>query len=280
MTDGNFARTLLRWYDAHGRDLPWRRTRDPYAILVSEIMLQQTQVPRVILKWKEWLEKFPTAQSLAKASQREVILAWAGLGYNSRALRLKQCCEHVAEHGWPRDPEGLQALPGIGKYTAHAIACFAFGKRVALVDINVKLVLSPFIGPDADDKTAWAHAAKLLPQERFYDYNQALFDLGTVIRSGDLSSLPLEFQRMYAGVEFKRKKSAEKLHGGYPMRLYRGALVQFLRETDGHSATLSACKRRLGEKLAAQSEGFVLAVARNLEKDGIVTCANGRVTLR
>ena len=127
----------MDWFSAHGRDLPWRRTRDPYAVLVSEVMLQQTQVERVIPRYLEWLERWPTVQSLADATAAEVIRAWQGLGYNRRALNLHRAVQHVADHGWPED---LTELPGVGRYTADAVARFAFGRDVLPVDTNVARV--------------------------------------------------------------------------------------------------------------------------------------------
>jgi A/G-specific adenine glycosylase len=128
---------LLDWFREHGRDLPWRRTRDPYAILVSEVMSQQTQVERVVPRWQRWLERWPTVEALAAASEAEVIREWQGLGYNRRALALHRAARHVAAHGWPED---LTELPGVGRYTADAVACFAFGRPVLPVDVNVRRV--------------------------------------------------------------------------------------------------------------------------------------------
>jgi A/G-specific adenine glycosylase len=126
---------LLDWYAAHRRDVPWRRTTDPYAILVSEVMLQQTQVARVIARYQAWLERWPTASSLAAASVADVLSEWVGLGYNRRALRLRDACAAVAEHGWPQD---LTELPGVGAYTAAALGAFAFGRDTVALDTNVR----------------------------------------------------------------------------------------------------------------------------------------------
>jgi len=128
---------LLAWFAEHGRDLPWRRTRDPYAILVSEVMAQQTQVERVVPRWQRWLERWPTVETLAAASPADVIREWQGLGYNRRALALLRAAQQVAAHGWPAD---LTELPGVGRYTADAVACFAFGGDVLPVDVNVRRV--------------------------------------------------------------------------------------------------------------------------------------------
>jgi A/G-specific adenine glycosylase len=128
---------LLSWFAERGRDLPWRETRDPYAILVSEVMLQQTQASRVVPRWLAWCERWSSAGALAVAPTGEVIREWQGLGYNRRALSLQRSARAVAEHGWPDD---LTELPGVGPYTAAAVACFAFGRPVLPVDVNVRRV--------------------------------------------------------------------------------------------------------------------------------------------
>jgi len=150
----------LGWFEAGGRDLPWRKTRDPYAILVSEVMAQQTQVDRVIPHWRAWLARWPTVDALAAASTADVIRAWQGLGYNRRALNLHRAAQHVAAHGWPDD---LTELPGVGRYTADAVACFALGRDVLPVDVNVRRV------SERTGHTFTAAAA------------QALMDLGATI---------------------------------------------------------------------------------------------------
>src|SRR3954468_18197460 len=151
---------LLAWFTEHGRDLPWRRTRDPYAILVSEVMLQQTQVARVVERYTAWLERWPTAEALAAESPANVIRAWQGLGYNRRALKLHRAACRVAEHGWPDD---LTELPGVGRYTADAVGAFAFGRAVLPVDVNIGRVQQR-TGFAFDDECA-----------------QALFDLGATV---------------------------------------------------------------------------------------------------
>ena len=128
---------LLAWFEEHGRDLPWRRSRDPYAILVSEVMLQQTQVERVVPRYLAWHERWPSIESLATATPAEVIRAWQGLGYNRRALNLHRAAHRVAAEGWPED---LTELPGVGPYTAAAIRCFAFDENVLPVDVNIERV--------------------------------------------------------------------------------------------------------------------------------------------
>jgi A/G-specific adenine glycosylase len=173
---------LLDWYAAQRRDLPWRRTRDPYAILVAEVMLQQTQVDRVIPKWHAWLERFPTIVELARASRADAIRAWQGLGYNLRAVRLHDIAGQVtAQHRGelPRSVEGLLGLKGVGRYTAGALACFAYGQPVAMVDTNVRRVLSRVFA--IEPGTVEAMAQSVVPVHAAYAWNQALMDLGATL---------------------------------------------------------------------------------------------------
>lgn len=187
-------RSLLAWYVTQGRDhLPWRHTRDPYAVLVSEVMLQQTQVDRVLPKYVEFLSRFPTLESLAAAPTADVIKAWASLGYNMRAVRLQQIARQaVADYdgALPDTLEGLMALKGIGRYTAGAVACFAFGLHVATVDTNIRRVLwrafrgiEPTTWPSGEpaQRAALTLAEWALPRDRAYDWQQALMDLGATV---------------------------------------------------------------------------------------------------
>lgn len=186
----DIQRTLLDWYARVGRDLPWRRTRDPYAILVSELMLQQTQVDRVIPKWEAWLALFPTIEALAAAPAGDVIRAWSGLGYNRRAINLQRLAHAVvAGHGGkvPDDVAELRALPGIGPYTAGAVAAFAHNRPVAMVDVNIRRLLHRlFVGAETPDyriaeAAIWSLARAAVPHGRSADWHQALMDLGATI---------------------------------------------------------------------------------------------------
>ncbi len=180
---------LLRWYDRHGRDLPWRTTADPYHILVSEVMLQQTQVDRVLPKYHEWLTKYPSFEVLAAAAEADVSATWRPLGYNIRPKRLHSIArEAVATYGGalPDDRETLLSFKGIGEYTAGAILSFAFGKRAAILDTNVARVLYRVFVAKGDakghamTKRLWAVAAILVPRARAFDFNQALMDFGAL----------------------------------------------------------------------------------------------------
>ena len=185
-----FRRALLAWYREHGRKLPWRQTSDPYHILVSEMMLQQTQVDRVLPKYHEWLEKYPSLGALAAAPDDEVNQAWRPLGYNIRPRRLHAIArESVARYGGslPSDEETLLSFKGIGAYTAGAIRSFAFGERAAIVDTNVARVLfRVFVGrgdakAHAMRKHLWTVSETLVPRKHVFDFNQALMDLGAMV---------------------------------------------------------------------------------------------------
>jgi A/G-specific adenine glycosylase len=177
----------------HARDLPWRRTRDPYHILVSELMLQQTQVSRVITKYAEFLHRFPTLEAVAESRPSRVREAWSGLGYYARARNLQRLARTVVRHGAPaaipREPEALRQLPGIGAYTAGAVASFAYERRAPLVDTNVARVLTRVFAPDvnpcthAGHKHTWHIAREVLPRTgaATYVHNQALMELGALV---------------------------------------------------------------------------------------------------
>ena len=185
-----FRTSLLAWYRARGRDLPWRRTSDPYHILVSEIMLQQTQVDRVLPKYGEWLERYPSFEALAEAPEDDVVQTWRPLGYNIRPRRLQSIArEAVANHGGrlPSDEATLLSFKGIGAYTAGAVRSFAFGQRAAILDTNVARVLfRVFIGEGdpkahAMRKHLWELSRAVLPHKHVFDFNQALMDLGATV---------------------------------------------------------------------------------------------------
>ena len=185
-----FRRALLAWYREHGRKLPWRETSDPYHILVSEMMLQQTQVDRVLPKYQEWLAKYPSLGALAAAPDDEVSQTWRPLGYNIRPRRLHAIArESMARYGGalPSDEETLLSFKGIGAYTAGAIRSFAFGERAAIVDTNVARVLfRVFVGrgdakAHAMRRHLWAVSETLVPRKQVFDFNQALMDLGAMV---------------------------------------------------------------------------------------------------
>jgi A/G-specific adenine glycosylase len=185
-----FRQRLLAWYDRHGRDLPWRKTDDPYHILVSEIMLQQTQVDRVLPKYAEWLDKYPSFHALAAAPEADVTATWYPLGYNVRPKRLQTIArEAVERYGGqlPADEETLLSFKGIGAYTAGAIRSFAFGQRAAILDTNVaRVMFRVFVGAGdpkshAVKRQLWGLSETLVPTRRVFDFNQALMDFGAMV---------------------------------------------------------------------------------------------------
>ena len=195
-----FRQRLLVWYRKNGRDLPWRRTRDPYRVLVSEIMLQQTQVDRVLPKYQEWLERYPSFEALAGAAEADAVRTWYPLGYNIRPRRLHAIArESVAHYGGelPEDDATLRSFKGIGEYTAGAIRSFAFGQRAAILDTNVARVLFRIFVARGDAKShatkrrLWEIARTVLPHRHVYDFNQALMDFGATLCSARAPQCPV-----------------------------------------------------------------------------------------
>ena len=232
---------LLDWFAANGRSLPWRETRDPYAILVSEVMLQQTQVERVVPRWLAWLERWPTPAALAAASPADVIREWQGLGYNRRALSLHRAARAIAEHGWPGD---LTDLPGVGPYTAAAIRNQAFGEAVLPVDTNVARI---------QERTGHAFGPHSL---------QALFDLGATIclaRIPRCEACPLAAECPSRGRRYEPQRKQSRFEGSF-------------RQRRAHALRLVAEGTRPLEELDAE------AVA-SLASDGLVLLRAGLVAL-
>ena len=232
---------LLAWFAANGRDLPWRRTKDPYAILVSEVMLQQTQVERVIPRYLAWLERWRTAEALAAASAADVIREWQGLGYNRRALNLHRAACHVAEHGWPED---LTVLPGVGRYTADAVSSFALGHAVLPVDTNVRRV---------QERTGHSFGA---------ESGQALMDLGATIclaRVPRCGICPLSEACPSRGRRYEPLRKQSRFEGSF-------------RQRRAETLRLVAAGARAHTELDAE------AVAA-LQRDGLVQLADGLVAL-
>ena len=204
------------WYRRHGRDLPWRQTRDPYRILVSEVMLQQTQVDRVLPKYHEWLDRYPTLEALAAAPELDVSATWRPLGYNIRPRRLHAIArESMARFGGqlPADEETLRSFKGIGAYTAGAVLSFAFGQRAAILDTNVARVLfRVFVGAGKPKSHAmrrhlWDVSKTLVPRKHVFDFNQGLMDLGATVctaRKPKCMSCPM--RKMCITVELQNRR--------------------------------------------------------------------------
>jgi A/G-specific adenine glycosylase len=260
------ANALLAWYAANKRDLPWRQSRDPYAILVAEIMLQQTQVDRVIPKWRAWLERFPTLADLARASRADAIRAWQGLGYNLRAVRLHDiACAVVARHNGqlPTDVADLLALKGIGRYTAGAVACFAYEQPVAMVDTNIRRVLSRVFEVRANEVEALAE--QVVPQKSAYAWNQALMDLGATLCGAKRAlCLVCPLVGECAG-PVVNGKSASKPAGEFrgSRRFFRGRIVEALRDTPEGMSLRSLC--------VAIGHPDASTLVQTLAADGLIT---------
>ncbi len=214
----SFTRKLLAWYKRNARVLPWRKTRNPYAILVSEFMLQQTQVSRVLDYYPRFLKRFPTIGSLARSRPKAVMEAWDGLGYYARARNLHQLAKRVAETGnrIPDDPVELRTLPGVGQYTAGAVACFAYEKPVPAVDVNVGRVLRRvFLENGSREKDVVELAEKLVPKsgERAWRFNQALMELGALVctaRSPKCPECPVssDCRAVRSGIQIRIRRPA------------------------------------------------------------------------
>lgn len=253
-----FQEKIIDWYAVHKRDLPWRYTSDPYHILVSEVMLQQTQVQRVIPKYEAWLMQFPTLQALAKASTSDVLRLWSGLGYNRRALYLQKTAQKVVSQykgKFPEDEKELLDLPGIGVYTARAVLSFAFGKHVAVVDTNIrKIILIEFLKKtDAPTGEIAQWAQRLLPDEAVItsrEWNQALMD--------------------YVAIELKNQKVAilkqTPFYGSN--RFYRGRITRLLLATS--PVALEDLGSIIKPDFSEQDREWLFALVAGLEKDGLV----------
>lgn len=280
---------LLSWFEGAQRRLPWRETSDGYAILVSEVMLQQTQVERVVPVYHAFLRRFPTFENLAEAPTSEVIRAWAGMGYNRRALNLQRAAQAVVErHGGalPRDPRALRALPGVGAYTANALACFALGEQAAVVDTNVRRVLGRvFLWPSSPtDREAATTARRVLPEGAAWAWNQALMDLGaTVCTSRRPACLlcPLRTSCRAAGAFEAEPASAvaeeratyrprtERFEGS--SRYYRGRVVAHLRGlVDGASCGVEELGAAVKADYSDAEGAWLRSLLEGLARDGLV----------
>jgi len=281
-------RAVLAWYEAERREFPWRGTRDPFAVLVSEVMLQQTQAARVAPRFVRFMTRFPTAGSLAAATSADVLAEWTGLGYNRRALSLQRTAAHVTAHGWPSDVAGLKRLAGIGPYTARAIASLAFGQPAGVVDTNVRRwLLRRFGGPD-DRRRLQALADLCAAPGRgalVMAWTHASMELGASIcraRRPLCGACPLAAscpsRDVAAAVPVARQAA---LRGSD--RAYRGAIVRALAADPARAVaetplrgTLAADAGRIGPVLDDRGWERVIGA---LERDGLVHRSPGKVAL-
>jgi A/G-specific adenine glycosylase len=290
------AAPLLAWYARHGRHaLPWRTDRDPYRIVVSEFMLQQTQVERVLPLFEAFVARWPSFAALAAAAQADVVRAWKGLGYNSRAVRLHRLARAVADtYGGelPRDPEALRALPGVGGYTARAIAAFAFDAPVLAFDTNVRrIVHRTQYGlewpPLASDAELDARGTALVPPEGGFAFNSALMDLGATLCSARApkclvcplreacAAAPIDAARLAerAAAQAPRRVPQERVRFEETTRYVRGRIVDRLRElAAGERISLLDLHAELAPRLgsAHRERAPFDAIVASLARDGVI----------
>lgn len=291
------AATLLRWYDRHGRDLPWRHTRNAYHILVSEVMLQQTQVSRVLAYYKRWLKTFPNWTNLAQATNAEVITHWSGLGYNRRALMLRDIARAVVERGEPTDEDGWRALKGIGPYTSAALAAFSLRERVLPIDTNIRRVGArmwlgvPFPSLKTDDRVRRAAERFLPTRGRFYDVPQALFDLASLVctKTPTCATCPMNSHCLSASKFMTHrvripqrsiKTPLETIHRDkpHPDRIYRGRILHLVQEK--RSARVSTLGSFIDDTFdKAYDQAWLLRMLDRMRKDHLIDIKNHTVVL-
>ena len=282
---------LLSWFEEHARDLPWRRTRDPYAILVSEVMLQQTQVDRVLPYYTRFLERFPTVKDLANAATSDVIRIWSGLGYNRRAVNLQRAARAVVDElggSFPDDPADLKKLPGIGAYTAGAIAAFAHERDVAFLDTNMRRVVSRVIfgTESARESEAIEAANSLVPTGQGWTWNQALIEFGALqctARRPACIICPLReecaaYPTMQVALQRKssRTRQAKTEPFESTSRFYRGRIVEALRALPADEPTgipLAELGPRVREGFTSENLPWLRDLVDGLQRDGLALVA-------
>jgi A/G-specific adenine glycosylase len=260
-----FQKTIFDWWTTNKRDLPWRHTRDPYRILISEVMLQQTQVSRVLTKYQEFLDAFPSVHELASAPASRVLTVWRGMGYNRRALYLKRTAETVVHDYKGKFPDSeslLLKLPGLGKYTARAIMVFAFEKNVGMVDTNIRHILTHFLfnGKSQKEKVIEEVADLVVPHGRSWEWHQALMDYGALAMTKEKKKMGLTKRQSL----FKDSR-----------RYYRGRIVDVLRVGPHKKARLIADFSKQYGKDAM----FMEEIIEGLTDDGLVTIRGSIVSL-
>lgn len=298
---------ILKWFSGDGRDLPWRHTRDPYCILVSEVMLQQTQVDRVLPKYHVFLKQFPTLEALAAASTAEVIRAWAGLGYNRRAVNMQRTVRVVRDEfggKFPKDVTTLRSLPGIGPYTAGAIACFAFEQDVAFIDTNIRRVIQRlFIGPvesEVSERQLLQVAERAIPPNQGWSWNQAIMELGALVctannpacwrcsvqqfcrdyearkqddeRIFDAKDVSSDIQKSHRVAE-RRQKYKRRVEQPFEgsSRFYRGRVIDVLRQLshDDHM-TFEHLGAQIKEPFNDDDMPWLTKLVEGLTRDGLI----------
>lgn len=267
-----FRTGLLRWYRRHGRDLPWRRTRDPYRVLVSEVMLQQTQVARVVPAYERFLRRFPTLRALSRARLGDVLVEWSGLGYPRRARDLHRAAI-VSGGRLPSSVAALDALPGVGAYTAGAVACFSGGARVAFADTNVRRVLGRvFLGRTATEREAVALDETAMPRTDAAGWHHALMDLGATVcvaRAPRCDACPVRGACVAKGADAAPAVRRQAAFATSDRRV-RGAIVRLV--TVRRRIALRALRDEL-------SDARVPRLVRDLHAEGLLVVERGSVAL-
>ncbi len=276
----SIIKRIFRWYSRTARELPWRGERAPYRILISEVMLQQTQVSRVLLKYPQFLKRFPNFGSLARANTSSVIREWKGMGYNNRAVRLQRLARIVyGDFGGklPTSIEELQSLPGVGKYTAHALACLAFNQRVPVVDTNIIRVLGRMFPFETNRMDIWNVAELVLPKRKAHVWNQALMDLGATIctsRSPNCEVCPVA-NLCPSAFQIQKKTmtpmTKEPSRDGLPNRIYRGRIVDELRLSRRNTfVPVAKLGKRIKHTFSGNDKRWLDLLIKDLEKDGLI----------
>jgi A/G-specific adenine glycosylase len=285
VTVGRVRRAVLRWYRANHRDFPWRGTRDPYAVLVSEVMLQQTQADRVAPRFERFMARFPTAESLAVSPLADVLAEWSGLGYNRRALNLRRAAASVAVSGWPPDVAGLERLPGVGPYTARAVASLAFGLPIGVVDTNVRRwMIRRFDVADVrrDLQRASDRLASPGRGGAVAAWTHATMELGAMLcrpRRPRCAECPLA-RGCPARSAPRAVRAARQAPYAGSRRALRGAVLRLLAGQLTHAAVESVVRRSVGASHdAAIDDGTWSSVVDSLSRDGLAHRAGGRLHL-
>jgi len=260
-----FQKKIFSWYKQNKRDFPWRFTEDPYKILVSEIMSQQTQIARVVPKYEAWLHRFPNIKSLAEAPAAEVLRYWSGLGYNRRALNLQKAAQEILfkfNGIFPRELHELKSLSGVGEYTASAVACFAYDEQIPVIDTNIRKVIAvEFFQSEElpDEQTIARIAQEILPKGRASEWNQALMDYASIVLKS--SKIPIPKQSHF--------KSSD--------RWYRGQIVKLLLERE--KISFSGLLDYFGDNNPIDGDRLD-GVLRKLSKDGLVEYKDRTISIR
>lgn len=253
-----FQKMIFNWWQENRRDLPWRHTHDPYRILISEVMLQQTQVSRVLPKYKVFLDQFPDVYHLANASSADVLKAWKGMGYNRRALYLKRTAHAIAsEHGgiFPKDEKQLMKLPGLGKYTARAVLVFAYKENIAMVDTNIRQIITHFFFEEKPQKESIIQevADRIVPKGESWEWHQALMDYGAIA----MSKVKMQKSKVKKNIiPFKESN-----------RYYRGRIMDMLREGEKIELNFIAEAALSYQK----STEFIASILDGLASDGLIS---------